>query len=91
VLALLDSGALAGDFISNRIIDELDFNSFITQVDNPRRVCSGLDNTCHIINGSIELTLTFVNGISKINESFYFHPRILQNSPIDIIIGRTTI
>jgi hypothetical protein len=29
VLALLDSGALAGDFISLAIINELDFNSFI--------------------------------------------------------------
>ena len=91
VLALLDSGAIAGDFISKSIIDDLNFNASIIQVDNPKKLCSGLDNSCNVINSSIELTLTFLNEISNINESFYFNPRILQNSPIDIIIGRSTI
>jgi hypothetical protein len=77
--------------ISLAIINELDFSSFIVEVDNPRRVCSGLDNTCNFISGSIELMLTFVNEISNQIESFYFNSRILQNSPIDIIIGRSTI
>lgn len=84
MLALLDSGALAGDFISKSIIDDLNFTAFIIQV---KMVCSGSDNSCHVI----QLTLTFLNEIFNINESFYVNPQIPQNSPIDIIIGRSTI
>jgi hypothetical protein len=57
----------------------MNFNASIIQVDNPKRVCSGLDNLCNVINSSIELILTFLNEI-LLNESFYFNPRILQNS-----------
>jgi hypothetical protein len=60
-------------------------------LDNPKRVCSGLDNTCNLISGSIELILTFTNEITNKIETFYFNPRVLQNSPIDIIIGHWTI
>jgi hypothetical protein len=90
-LALLDSGALAGDFISLAFINELDLHSFVVKIDNPKRVCSGLDNTCNLISGSIELILNFINEITNKIETFYFNPRILQNSPIDIIIGHSTI
>jgi hypothetical protein len=84
VLALLDSGAIAGDLISKSVIDDLNFNASIIQVDNPKKVYSGLDNSCNVINSSIEFTLTFLNEISNINESFYFNPRILQSISLSV-------
>jgi len=63
----------------------------IVKIENPTKVCSGLDNACNIITGSIVLYLTFINEINNIKETFCFKPRILISSPIDIIIGRETI
>ena len=44
VTALLDSGSLAGDFISRRMIDKLSASKFVTHVNTT--VCSGFDNHC---------------------------------------------
>ena len=91
LLALVDSGALAGDFISKSAVDMLGYNNHIINIINPTKVCSGLDNACNIITGSIVLTLSFLNEITNVTESFRFEPRILSSSPIDIIIGRSTL
>ena len=69
----------------------LGYSNHIINIINPTKVCSGLDNACNIITGSIVLTLFFLNEITNVTESFSFQPRILNSSPIDIIIGRTTL
>ena len=88
--ALLDSGAIAGDFISQDLVDRLGFNSEIIHTKS-KKVCSGLDNSCNQITGSLSLRLDFINEISKIKETILFNHRILSFSPIDIIIGRQTL
>ena len=59
VLALLDSGALAGDFTLKSAVDMLGYSNYIINIINPTKNCSGLDNACNIITGSIVLTLFF--------------------------------
>ena len=82
--ALLDTGCLAGDFISERIVDN---NNSI----NTYTVCSGLDNQCYDIRNSIPLRVSFFNEAINNSDPFYINAIILKGTPIDLIIGRETI
>ena len=87
--ALLDTGSLAGDFVSERLVGEYSLIPIVTA--NHRTVCSGLNNECVKINTIRLLRVTFFNEIVNKNTSFDIEATILKNTPIDLIIGRYTI
>ena len=87
--ALLDTGSLAGDFVSRQIVDQLHASHFITSATSSLNVCSGLNNTCLVSNEMISMIVSYRDK-GLINE-ILIPLRILQNSAIDIIIGRDTI
>ena len=84
---LLDTGSLAGDFISSRAFQTLNLSSSNTQV---LRVCSGLDNRCISLHQSVDLLFSLSVNSNK-ETSFPISPFVLKDSPIDLIIGRKTI
>ena len=89
VKALLDSGSLAGDFISRNIIDKLNASKYITYVNTT--ICSGFDNHCMDKFPSILLDLSFKNEVTFKTEFFKSQVLILEKSSIDLIIGRATL
>jgi hypothetical protein len=48
VQCLLDSGSLAGDFISQEIMENFSFYFFIKLNNSNKKICSSLDNLCSI-------------------------------------------
>ena len=87
--ALLDTGSLAGDFISEKAVTRFNFTP--THTDSKLTVCSGLDNTCHTLNTKVDLGVTFHNELLNNNDTFDISPVILKETPVDMIIGRDTI
>ena len=87
--ALLDTGSLAGDFVSERLVEEYSLVPIVTAYH--RTVCTGLNNECVKINTILLLRVTFFNEIVNKNTSFDIEATILNNTPIDLIIGRNTI
>ena len=59
--ALLDTGSLAGGFVSERLVEEHSLVPIVTA--NHRTVCSGLNNECVKINTILLLRVTFFNEI----------------------------
>jgi hypothetical protein len=88
---LLDSGSLAGDFISLNLIEDFELTTYITTENSSRRICSGLDNSCSISLGSIYLSIMYINEVNKKSEVISLSFKILKESPIDMIIGRDSI
>lgn len=87
--ALLDTGSLAGDFISQQLVDRYNFPC--NTVSTPSIVCSGLNNNCIDLFKTVSLTVLFTNEItSKIN-TFSINAFILKDTPIDLIVGLSTI
>ena len=89
VEALLDTGSLAGDFVSEKTVNKFNFTP--TQTNSQLTVCSGLDNTCHNLNTKLDLGVTFHNELLNNNDTFDISAVILKETPVDIIIGRDTI
>ena len=89
--ALLDTGSLAGDFISNDFIVDLNLVNYVEIDNNEIQICSGLDNNCSSTSGSITLSLSFKNEVNNKTEFVTLVFKILHKSPIDIIIGRKSI
>ena len=87
--ALLDTGSLAGDFISEKTVKKFNFTP--TQTNSQLTVCLGLDNTCHNLNTKVDLGVTFYNELLNNNDTFDISAVILKETPVDIIIGRETI
>ena len=61
IKGLLDSGSLAGDFISQETVENFDLNSYVTLDKSSKRVCSGLDNSCTLSIGSLNASFVFTN------------------------------
>ena len=89
VEALLDTGSLAGDFISEKTVNKFNFTPI--QTNSKLQVCSGLDNTCYNVDTKIDLCVTFYNELLNNDDTFDISAIILKETPIDIIIGRDTI
>jgi hypothetical protein len=99
IAALLDSGSLAGDFISSDTLLSLgvDTNSF--SVDRLRLpICSGVDNVCSsisVVTYSLIVSLVLPNynlpNFKTSEFSFCAEFRVLPDTPFDIIIGKQTI
>jgi transposase InsO family protein len=87
---LIDTGSLAGNFISASAVSRSRI-SFAIMHDS-KRVCSGLDNSCIILDKSIELFvhLRCDNNLT-IHHSFKMKFFLLEDSPVDLIIGRDSI
>jgi transposase InsO family protein len=88
---LLDSGSLAGDFISQDVIENFNLNSYIKLDTSSKKICSGLDNSCSLSLGSLTASVTFINELNNKSEILNLIFKVLQNSPIDLVIGRESI
>ena len=87
---LLDTGGLAGDFVARRIVDQYNIKP-ILQSTAKLSVCSGLDNTCYDMSKSVIVSVNFFNErVNKIN-NFEIKAIILDSSPLDLIIGCSTL
>ena len=87
---LMDTGSLAGNFISASAVSRSRI-SHATQTDS-KIVCSGLDNRCITLDSSIELFVFFTCSKSlRKNNPFKLKFFLLENSPIELIIGRDSI
>jgi len=89
--ALLDTGSLAGNFLSDRVVNELDASHYVYHSKNKFSVCSGLDNTCYESNDLLDLFITYIDERNNNKKSINITAFISKNSPIDLIIGRSTI
>ena len=87
--ALLDTGSLPGDFISESLVQQLEGDPFVYTSSPSITVCSGLDSKCYIKNKVIDINLTFVTS-SLIIKTLLLTLRIISSS-VDIILGRQTI
>ena len=67
VEALLDTGSLAGDFISEKAVTRFNFTPIHT--DSILSVCSGLDNTCRTLHTKVDLGVTFHNELLNNNDT----------------------
>lgn len=88
----MDTGSLAGNFIAASIVEKFSLNKYINKSSKKLcSVCSGLDNHCHDISDTIELTLSYFCPDLNKNFSFKISAYVLKQTPIDLIIGRKTI
>jgi hypothetical protein len=91
VLTLLDTGSLAGNFLSDRIVGLLDASDYIYHSKKAFSVCSGLDNTCYESNDLLDLLITYLDERNNKKLSIFITAFISKNSPIDLILGRASI
>ena len=64
VQVLLDTGSLAGDFISSSVVDRLNIVKYI-EPSSIKSVCSGLDNSCITLDRNIPLKVSFINELNS--------------------------
>ena len=89
VEALLDTGSLAGDIISEDVVVRCNLNPAISVASYT--VCSGLDNKFLRTNTIFLLVATFFNERKNNYDTFDIEEIILKSTPTDLIIARTTI
>jgi transposase InsO family protein len=89
VQALLDTGCLVGDCISQEVVNSLNARHLVVNIKTT--ICSGFDNHCSDIHPSLLIKITFIHENTFLKESFIRRVYILPKSPVDIIIGRKTI
>ena len=89
VFALLDSGCLVGDCMSQNIVDKLQATHLLVHVNTT--ICIGFDNKCDSSFPSLLINISFINEITSLRESFNTSVFILKYTPLDLIIGRATI
>ena len=90
VQVLIDTGALAGNFVAMRVIKNFHLEDFIIN-SNTLTVCSALNNKCYNISKSILLNLTYFSERLNKNTFLKIQAIILNDSPVDLVIGRQTI
>ena len=89
--ALLDTGSLAGDFISQTFVDRLQGNKDFSYTSaNAMTVCSGLDSTCYQSDQLIDICVTF-HTFDNRTASITISPRINKATTVDLILGRETL
>ena len=64
VNVLLDTGSLAGDFVSDRLVNDLGLSPFVL-VSTPKSVCSGFNNQCVDLHRTLQLSVFFRNELTK--------------------------
>ena len=90
VEGLLDTGCLAGEFVARRIVERYNIQP-ILQSTSKFSVCSGLDNACYDMSQSVIMSVNFFNERVNNMNNFVIKAIILDSSPLDLIIGRSTI
>jgi hypothetical protein len=88
---LMDTGALAGNFVLRQIVVDLCLTSDVITSLIPVTVCSGLDNLSIDIYDSITLKLTYYCSLLNIYASFQMKALILEKSQLKVIVGVHTI
>ena len=88
---LMDTGALAGNFVLRQIVVDLCLTSDVITSLIPVTVCSGLDNHCIDIYDSITLKLSYYCSLLNNYASFQMKALILENSQLKVIVGVHTI
>ena len=65
---LLDTGSLAGDFISRDLLLRLNGENQVYRTAQPRTVCSGLDGNCYTSSDMLDIAISIITpkGIPKI-------------------------
>ena len=58
-LALIDSGALPGNFVTQRLLQQLNGSDRLREADHPIQVCSGFDNHCIGSSEVIDIWVSF--------------------------------
>jgi transposase InsO family protein len=89
VQALLDTGCLVGDCISQEVVNSLNARHLVVNIRTT--ICSGFDNHCSDTHPSLIINITFIHENTFLKESFTRRVYILPKSPVDMIIGRKTI
>ena len=84
--ALLDTGSMAGDFVSKSLLVSLDALTHCYVSSHALNVCSGLDGTCYRCNTLVDLGLTFLDN-SKIEHTIYVTFSVNPFAQMDLIIG----
>ena len=74
--ALLDSGCLVGDCMSQHLVDDLHVSHLVENIYTT--ICSGFDNHCSNNFPSLLINISFINEISLSEESFLTRVIILQ-------------
>ena len=87
---LLDTGSLAGDFVSGALVKRLNGGHYVYKSRQSLTVCSGLDNTCYENKEMIDVGINFATEKNK-NMFIFLSARISSFSKIDIIIGRNSL
>ena len=84
---LLDSGSLAGDFISRDMLLRLQGERHVYKTQQPFTVCSGMDGSCVTHYDMLDIGMIFKlkNGV---NQLIRLSVRINSSSSCDLIIGR---
>ena len=76
--------------MARRVVDRFNIKPVINSAAK-LSVCSGLDNTCYDISKSVIISVNYLNErLNKIS-TFEIKAVIVENSPLDLIIGRATI
>ena len=88
--ALLDTGALGGDFLSGDMVRRLRGEKFVYRTTTTIVVCSGLDDACYPTNEMIDVGIEFHTD-KMINKIIFLKCRIFHLSKLDLIIGRPSI
>ena len=88
--ALLDTGSLVGDFISQNLCLSLNALHLCYTSLIPLVVCSGLDGTCYSNNTEIDIGINFKSINNVCHTIIYLTVRVKQSSLIDLIIGRVS-
>ena len=86
---MIDSGCLADDLINKRVLNALNGSKYLRTADTPLIMCSGLNNECLSSIEVLDIVVTFT--ANKIVQVFNLVVRISEESPIDLIIGRSTM
>ena len=84
---LLDSGSLAGDFISRDMLLRLQGERHVYKTVQPFTVCSGMDGACVTHYEMLDIGMVF-RLHSGINKLIRLSVRINNSSSCDLIIGR---
>ena len=87
---LLDSGSLAGDFISRDMLLRLHGEAYVYKTALPLKVCSGMNGQCIIHNEMLDIGMV-VRSRNGLNKLIRLSVRINTSSSCDLIIGRGSL
>ena len=88
--ALLDTGSLAGDFISQDLVLKLNALHLCYTSPVPLMVCSGLDGICYSNKTVLNIGINF-KSFNNVDHIIFLTVRVNPRSKINLILGRSTI